>query len=231
MTDQVPRLAAKVCAFDAYGTLFDFNPASLEGSLTTSQAAALRDLWRTKQLQYFWASTMQGAYRDFEALTADALGFALEALQLERPGLSTAIMARFADLIAYPETSVALRRLRSLGLRVVIHTNATLRIVQSSVDGTGLADHFDQIISIDAVRHYKPHPIAYRHLVDHLGVAAHDIVFVSSNGWDAFGAAWFGFQSVWVNRAGAPPERLPGQPARVLHDLTTLPDEVAVSSI
>lgn len=218
------KLKAKVCAFDAYGTLFDFNPVAIEESIPSDRAAALRDLWRTKQLQYFWASTLQGAYRDFESLTADALDFAIEALHLDQPGLHDALMAQYARLRPYPEIAGTLGKLKSQGFRIVIHTNATMKIVTSSLVGAELTDFFDEIVSIDAVRHYKPHPVAYRYLVDRLNVQVNEIAFISSNGWDAFGAAQFGLSSIWVNRTNGPRERLSGRPTYVVSDVGSLPD-------
>jgi 2-haloacid dehalogenase len=224
------QMNARAVAFDIYGTLFDFNPALAIPDLAPAAASNLHGLWRTKQLQYFWARTIQDAYRDFEAVTADALDFALDTLNLTEPALRRTLLDGFSRLVPYGDVVPSLHGLRAKGLRVVAYTNATARFASASLAGSGLADLFEEVISVDEIRLYKPHPAAYGHLVERLGVPRSEIVFVSSNGWDAYGAAQYGLIAAWTNRGRSPAERLPGQPAITIPDLSSLVPAVARAS-
>jgi 2-haloacid dehalogenase len=100
-------------------------------------------------------------------------------------------------------------------------------MLQAAVAAASLAAQFDQVLSVEAVGVFKPHPSVYQLAVDRLDVAAARICFVSSNGWDIAGAAQFGFRAVWVNRGREPRERLPAGPEIELGDLAALPQRVA----
>ena len=214
-----PTLDAKVYAFDAYGTLFDFNTVYRCADELGDKAAALRELWRNKQLQYFWARNMLGAYRSYEDITADALDVAMRILQIHEPGLKARLLSFYTDLEAYPDVKAALEALKQNGARLVIHTNASARFAAASVESCGLSGLFDDIISIEDIGIYKPDPAAYRYLVHRTGVEPAAICFISANGWDTHGAAHFGFKVIWVNRGAVPDDALPGKPYRELPSL------------
>ena len=95
-------------------------------------------------------------------------------------------------------------------------------MLQAAVDSAGLGDLLDEALSIEDVGIYKPDSRVYQLAVDRLGVAAGRICFVSTNGWDAHGAAHFGFKVAWLNRFGQQPETLPGEPSAVITTLAEL---------
>lgn len=210
-----------IFAFDAYGTLFDFNTVHRCTDQLGERAVPLRELWRNKQLQYFWERNMLGQYRPYEEITADALDVAMRTLKIYEPSLKRRLLDLYGDLEAYPEVNTALASLKQQGRRLVIHTNATARLAAASVESCGLSHFFEDIISVDEIGIYKPHPAAYRHLLQRTGGSPAAIRFISSNGWDTHGAAHFGLKVIWVNRHGMPDDALPG---RLYRQLPTLRD-------
>lgn len=209
--------------FDAYGTLLDVASAARDTDVPAEKAALLAETWRAKQLQYTWLRSIQGEYADFEQVTRDALEYALQAVGLGDPGLKASLLERFRTLDAFPDAAPALRELHSRGSSCWILSNGTNDMLEAAVADAGLAPWLSGILSVDAVRVYKPHAHVYQMAVDRLKLAAPRIGFVSANGWDAFAAAHFGMSVVWCNRGGAPPERLPGTPARTVRTLAELP--------
>jgi len=184
--------------FDAYGTLFDVHSvASLAEQLAPGRGDALSQLWRTKQIEYTQLRTLSGRYKPFDAVTRDALDYAVARLGLD---LDTAardrLMNAYASLAAFPEVKSSLRALREAGYTLGILSNGTPQMLDIAVKSAGLTSLFDHVLSIDAVRAYKTSPAAYKLGTDAL----------------AAGAGWFGYTTFWLNRAGLPRENLDQQP-------------------
>lgn len=221
------RLQVDALVFDAYGTLFDVQSvAETAERLLSGHGDAVARVWRTKQLEYTWLqSLMLSATQrrdDFAALTAQALDYAVESL-----GLSLTASARhrlldaYLDLAPFEDAVDALQR--SAPIPRVILSNGTREMLEPLAAATGISRHLDAILSVDAAGIYKPSPRVYQLAVDHFGLAASRIGFVSSNGWDAAGAKAFGFTAIWVNRSGAPVERHGPKPDAILSSLSELP--------
>jgi 2-haloacid dehalogenase len=213
----------KALAFDAYGTLFDVaSVLSLCEELFPGKGPALSQMWRTKQLEYSWLRSLMGRYEDFSRITESALIYACNALQLT---LSAANRGRLMDaylhLEPFPEVPGALKALSSLKLAIL--SNGTPKMLEAVVRNAGLTDAFAGIISVDAVKIFKPSPRLYEFAIKTLGVEKSAIGFVSSNCWDAIGAKSFGFRTFWINRAGAPVDELGFQPDAQLKTLSELP--------
>ncbi|TDU28516.1 2-haloacid dehalogenase [Panacagrimonas perspica] len=208
------------CVFDAYGTLLDFNSAAAQAAdVLGDRAAPLSELWRAKQVQYTWLRSLMDAYVPFWQVTGEALDFALDTLGIRTPGLRDRLMGLYRELAPFPDVVDTLTKLRGKGLRTAILTNGSQEMIDAGCRHAGIASLFDAILSVEDVGIYKPHPRVYQLAVDRLGVAAERIAFISSNGWDAAGAAQFGFQVVWCNRYAQRAERLPTPPAV---EITTL---------
>ncbi len=212
------------CVFDAYGTLFDFASAAAGcADVPGDKAAALTALWRDKQLQYTWLRAVQGRHADFWQVTGDALDFALEALGLREAGLRERLMSLYLALSAFPEVPQVLGALKAAGLRTAILSNGSPRMLDAAIENAGLGNLIDLSLSVEEVGVYKPHPKVYQLAVDRLGLAPEAIVFLSSNAWDAYAASAFGLRTIWCNRYGQAPERLPGSPDREIRSLADLP--------
>ena len=213
-----------VYVFDAYGTLFDVHSAV--GRLRERigpQAERLSDIWRTKQLEYSWIRTMAGAYRDFAALTAEALDYAAARCDLTlAASLRADLLAAYEQLDAFAEVKPVLVTLRERGARLAILSNGTPSMLASAIEHADLKGMFEHVLSIHGVQQYKTVPAAYRLVEDTMNVAAADVAFQSSNRWDVAGATRYGFCCTWINRAGLPDEYADLAPMRVLRSLEGL---------
>jgi 2-haloacid dehalogenase len=218
----------RLAVFDAYGTLFDVAGAARAaaaepgGEVLSAVWPGLAEDWRRKQLEYSWLRAVMRDHADFAQVTAGALDWAMEARGLSDPALRARLLALYDRLPAYPEAAGALRRLRARGLSTAILSNGTPAMLASAVAAAGLDGLFDAVLSVEAVRVYKPDARVYGLVAARFGTDPAEVLFVSSNGWDAAAAAAFGFRTVWVNRAGLPADRLPGRPAVRLGDLSAL---------
>ncbi len=217
------------CVFDAYGTLFDVHSAVARLRADVGpKADQLSQIWRTKQLEYTWLRSLMGEYRDFWQLTGDALDYALAQTGVGPAAIRDRLMDAYLGLDAYPEVPAMLGRLKAAGLKTAILSNGEPNMLEAAVKAAGLANLLDHVLSVDGLRIYKPHPTVYQLAVDRLGVRPDAIAFQSSNAWDVHGASVFGFRPVWINRFGAPAERLPGKAEHEMTDLTGLPGLLGV---
>lgn len=219
----------KALVFDAYGTLFDvLSVTSLCELLFPGSGTALAVMWRTKQLQYSLLRSMMERYADFWRVTEDALVYSTKALQLElTPEKRERLMEAYRTLQAFSDVKPGLQQLMANGIRLAILSNGAPEMLQSAAASAGIAGVLDEIISVDEIKVYKPHPRVYRLASSRLQVPAEDIGFVSSNGWDIAGAASAGLTTFWIQRAAAePPEELGHRAARVIHTITDLPTHI-----
>jgi 2-haloacid dehalogenase len=214
---------AAACVFDAYGTLFDVGAAAgrCAGELG-DKAAPLAALWRQKQLSYSWLRSLMGRHADFWQVTGDALDYAMAGLGITGDGLRDRLMALYRELGAYDDAKPLLAALRLARRPTAILSNGSPDMLASAVAAAGLGEFVDHVISIEDVGIYKPHHRAYGLVTERLALPAAQVCFVSANGWDAAGGADFGFQSIWINRDGAPRERLPGVPSAEIRSLGQL---------
>jgi 2-haloacid dehalogenase len=210
----------KAVLFDAYGTLFDVHsPATRIAGDIGPDAAAISDLWRAKQLQYTWLRSLMQAHAPFDKVTEDALDYALAQYGVSSPDIRSRLLKLYMTLDAYPDAPDALSRLKSAGIVTGILSNGSPSMLASAVNSAGLGALLDHVLSIESVGVYKPDPRVYRFGADTVGHAPAEITFISANGWDAAGAAHFGFQVIHLNRFGQPREMLPASPAMVLKSL------------
>jgi len=215
--------APKAYVFDAYGTLFDVHSVIEAGRALTPDPQALSTLWRQKQLEYTWLCSLMGRYENFWAVTEHALRFALRRLGIaaSEADLRT-LMDAYLSLACFPEVTSALGRLAGKSLGIL--SNGSPRMLQAAVQSSGLARVFRHVLSVDAVKIYKPSPRVYELGPRALGLPAAKILFVSSNAWDVAGAKAFGYRTCWCNRAGAPMEVLGAMPDLEVARLDQIPE-------
>lgn len=223
-TIDTPLQDIGACVFDAYGTLFDTASAAARCKETLGgDWMKVADLWRQKQLEYSWLRSLMGRHIDFWHVTGDSLDYALATVKRQDPALRAMLMQQYLNLEPYPEVPDVLRGLKDKGMKTAILSNGSPTMLTAAVNSAGLSAWIDAALSVEAVGVYKPHPSVYQIAVDKLALPAARICFLSSNGWDAAGAAAFGFRTVWVNRRAAPPENLPASPERQITSLARLP--------
>jgi 2-haloacid dehalogenase len=219
--------------FDAYGTLFDvYSVSQIAEQLFPGQGMALAKLWRDKQIEYTRLLTTcnHGAhYEPFWDVTRKALLYAIKSIALCADSIKAAgqfdlkntdeavkqLMNAYHHLSAYPENREVLAGLKAQGIVTGILSNGDPAMLDIAVKSAGLADVLDHVISVDSIRKYKTHPDAYALGSNATGLQPKQMLFVSSNGWDAVAATWYGYRTLWVNRAGLPAEEIGPPPTRV----------------
>jgi 2-haloacid dehalogenase len=209
-------LTPRAVLFDAYGTLFDvYSVSLLAEQLYPGRGEALAQLWRDKQIEYTRLLTMSGRYQPFWDLTRAGLRFAAQRLGLALPPADEErLMNQYRHLSAFPENLEVLQALRARGIRAGILSNGDPEMLGVAVRSAGLAELIDPLLSVHTVRRFKTDPAAYALGPQALQLPARQILFVSSNGWDAIGATWYGYTTLWVNRAGLPLDPLDTEPSR-----------------
>jgi 2-haloacid dehalogenase len=222
-----PSLSIQAFVFDAYGTLFDVHSVvALAETLAPGRGNALSQLWRSKQLEYTWLTSLMnpgGAGRDdFAALTSRALDYALAALAIDLDeNARTRLRDAYLTLSPFPDAAAALSALAPRPRWIL--SNGTAAMLEPLVRASGLGAHLDGVLSVDAAGIFKPSPRVYQLAVDQLRLPAPRIGFVSSNCWDALGAKAFGFTTFWINRLRAPVDRHGAPPDRIIGTLADLP--------
>jgi len=218
------------CVFDAYGTLFDVAAAARQAAAEPGRESfaalwpKLADDWRSKQLQYTWLRAITGAHTDFWTVTKDGLDWALAASGLDDDAaLRERLLALYWELSAFAEVPAMLEGLKAAGKATAILSNGSPEMLAGAVDSAGIGQMLDAVLSVEDVGVYKPDHRVYDMVGKHFGTVPEEVLFVSSNGWDAAAGAGYGFTTAWADRAGAPMERLPWKPAHVLDDLSGIP--------
>lgn len=222
------------CVFDAYGTLFDVAAAARQAAEEPDFARirddwpALAEHWRQKQLQYTWLRAVTDAHDDFWQVTQQGLDWALDKTgHAGDAALRERLLALYWELQSYPEVPRVLAELKAAGMNTAILSNGSPDMLSGAVQSAGIADVLDDTLSVESVGVFKPDAKVYDLVGARFGCAKSDVLFVSSNGWDAGCAAGYGFVTAWVNRAGDPVDRLPWEPEHILPDLSGIPSLVA----
>ncbi|MHA7876369.1 haloacid dehalogenase type II [Roseivivax sp.] len=219
------------CIFDAYGTLFDVASAARTAAEEPGRErlkavwTEIAEDWRQKQLQYTWLRAITGDYTPFWEVTKDGLDWALERQGLQDdPELRERLLALYWELAPFREVPMMLAKLKAAGKTCAILSNGNKDMLDGAVDSAGIGEYLDAVLSVEEVGIFKPSAKVYDMVGAHFGTRPEEVMFVSSNGWDAAGAAGYGFETFWVNRKGEPVDRLPARPQHVLETLDSLPD-------
>jgi 2-haloacid dehalogenase len=215
----------KALVFDAYGTLYDVT--SVQEACERNfpgQGAALTNLWRAKQLEYTWLRSLMGRYENFERVTEAGLRGSCRALGVELGEQArTELMEAYFRLKTYPEVPGALETLSKRCVLAIL-SNGSPAMLERVTEHNGLSARFQAILSVDAVKIFKPAPQVYELAPNRLGVVPEEIGFVSSNFWDVAGAKAFGFHVFWINRFRRPREELGQNPDHEVTSMTEIDD-------
>jgi 2-haloacid dehalogenase len=222
----------KVVVFDAYGTLFDvYSIQVLAEELYPSQGADIAIKWRDKQIEYTRLITQSDPhnisgsqhFHPFWELTRLSLEYTLDRLKLNRKsGQVDKLLQQYAHRTPFQENLAVLQKIKGMGLTTAILSNGSMDMLTSAVKSAGMQDVLDHIISVDSIRLFKTSPESYGLVQQTIAVNKDEVLFVSSNSWDALGATWFGFTTHWVNRQGLPFEALSPKPHFSGADLNTV---------
>src|SRR5258708_6748865 len=216
MTKPLDSAKPRAVLFDAYGTLFDvYSVALLAEQLFPGFGERLGVLWRDKQIEYTRLTSMSGQYKPFWDLARAGLRFAALRLGLALDASAEdRLMNQYRHLSSFPENREVLAELKSRGVIAGILSNGDPEMLGVAVKSAGFSGLLSQVISVHALRKFKTDPATYALGPQALNLPAKDILFVSSNCWDAIGATWFGYTTLWVNRFNLPLEQLDTEPTR-----------------
>jgi 2-haloacid dehalogenase len=213
-------------AFDMYGTLVD--PADISRRLERylpEQAQRLAEVWRRKQLEYTFRLAAMERYQDFEQVTRKALDYALATVGRElAPEQKDDLIERYNDLERFSDVEPGLERLKEAGHAMIVFSNGAPHMLEALMDSAELRSYFQDFVSVDEVKTYKPSPKTYRHAARRLGRLIGEVRLVSSNPFDHIGAQAAGMKSAWVDRSGGLFDTLGPTPEIVVGTLTELAD-------
>ena len=212
----------KAFVFDVYGTLFDVIAIKDEcEQLYPGYGEAISQTWRSKQVEYFMLRQLMGNYATLYSITHDALKYALNENGLKSSEQNEQqLLEAYLHLPLYPEVEGVLGQLKDQ--KLVVFSNGSHDMLDPLIENAGLADWFSEVLSIDDIGQFKPAPASYEYAVKKLGVEPHEVLFMSSNGWDISGAKNFGYQTAWINRKNLPTEELGLKPDYIFSDLNGL---------
>ena len=212
----------KVCAFDAYGTCFDINSAAQNLAKEIGKDwLSFSTTWRTVQLEYTWLRSLMKKHEDFWRVTEDSLDFAMESHKIDKKFRSK-LLELYKKLNSYPELVKCLKNLKEKNVKTCILSNGSPSLLNELTAHAKVQDLFDDLISIEEVGIYKPHPKVYELVTKKFDCKPEEVCFLSSNTWDIVGGGIFGYQSIWVDRFGKTFDKLGYQPKFKIKDLSEL---------
>jgi 2-haloacid dehalogenase len=213
-------VSIKAVVFDAYGTLYDIQSvASVTEETFPGYGEIITQVWRIKQLEYTWLCSLMRRYQDFSVITRDSLAYALRVLGLKYDAAAfERIIDKYLHLDLYPDATAALAAMR--GRKLAILSNGSTAMLNALVANSGLDRALDATISVDSKKIFKPSPDAYSLIESVLGVPPAEVLFVSSNPWDACGAKAFGLNVAWIERVTPEAMRLAYVKSDVVAPLT-----------
>ena len=212
----------KLVAFDAYGTLFDvYSMGQLAEELFPGHGQAFALMWRERQIEYTRLVTMsdpnpQGSkyYLPFWELTIRSLRYVCKRMGLTLTAeYEKRLMDQYAKLTGFEDSLIVLKTIKDKNISTAILSNGSREMLATVVQSNGLQAYIDKVVTIEDVRLFKTAPQAYELLLKAFPVKKEEILFVSSNAWDALAAKWFGFDVFWVNRLGHPFEEIGDAPS------------------
>jgi len=193
-------MTIKAVVFDAYGTLYDIQSvAAVTEEAFSGYGEIITQIWRIKQLEYTWLRSLMRSYRDFSVITRESLAYTLRVLGLEYDSSTfERIIEKYLHLDLYPDAAATLAALS--GCKLAILSNGSTGMLGALVRNSGLDRVLDATISVDSKKIFKPAPEAYSLIESVLGVSPAEVLFISSNPWDACGAKAFGLNVAWIER-------------------------------
>lgn len=223
--------SAGAIVFDLFGTLLDIGSLRAELMPVIKEYKPFLASWSDRLLMYMLATAAMRRYEPFEELADHALAYAARAHHVD---MTEAYRRTLVDgwryMRPYGDVAPTIKRLREAGYVIATLTNATPEMASAAVRNAGLSELVDTILSADSIRAYKPDPRVYE-LVTSEYENVETAIFVTSEGWDATGAAEFGLKVVWCNRNGSPPETLGANPTWTISGLRGLCDILAVDEV
>jgi 2-haloacid dehalogenase len=214
------------CVFDAYGTLFDVNSAAAKCKEKLGDKwENFANAWRTTQLEYTWLRSLMKKHKNFWQITEDSLDHAIETFNINK-NMRKELLNLYKELSPYPEVKECLDALKSKKIKKAILSNGTPDLLKGLVENNNIQSYFDNIISVEDVKIYKPDPRVYEMPIKKYNCKPENICFLSSNTWDVSGGGVFGYNAVWVNRFNKVFDKLDYKPQYTINNLNQLSELV-----
>ena len=212
----------KVIIFDAYGTLFDVNSAAAKTKNKIGEKwEAFANYWRTIQLEYTWLRTLMGRHKDFWEITEDSLDKSMKVFNVNKL-LKNELLDLYKSLSTFPEVNQTLKELKKKQYKLTILSNGTPSLIRNLVKENDLENIFDDLLSVEEVKTYKPHAHVYNIPIKKYGILKNEVAYLSSNTWDISAAGNFGFKTIWVNRNNSIFDNLDFNPPMQIKNLNEL---------
>ena len=210
------------CVFDAYGTLFDVNSASSKCKAKLGdQWESFANAWRTTQLEYTWLRSLMKRYQNFWKITEDSLDHTMTTFKINK-NMKKELLNLYKELNTYPEVEKCLATLKSKNIKIAILSNGTPDLLKRLVESNNIQNYFDNIISVENIKIYKPDPKVYEMPIKKYNCKPENICFLSSNTWDVSGGGVFGYKAIWVNRFNKIFDKLDYNPQYIINNLNQL---------
>lgn len=212
----------KVIIFDAYGTLFDVNSAAEKCKNKIGEKwEPFANYWRTTQLEYTWLRSLMGRHQDFWKVTEQSLDKSMKIFQIDT-SMKDELLDLYKVLSTFPEVKETLKKLKEKNYKLSILSNGTPSLLKQLVSSNNLESIFDDVLSIEEVKIYKPHPNVYNIPIKKYQIEKNQFAYLSSNTWDVSAAGNFGFNAVWVNRNKNIFDNLDYKPITEINNLSDL---------
>ena len=212
----------KAIIFDAYGTLFDVNSAAEKCKNKIGEKwEPFANYWRTTQLEYTWLRSLMGRHQDFWKVTEQSLDKSMKVFQIDT-SMKDELLHLYKVLSTFPEVKETLKKLKEKNYKLAILSNGTPALLKELVSSNNLESIFDDVLSIEEVKIYKPHPNVYNIPIKKYQIEENQFAYLSSNTWDVSAAGNFGFNAVWVNRNKNIFDNLDYKPITEINNLSDL---------
>ena len=212
----------KAIIFDAYGTLFDVNSAAEKCKNKIGEKwEPFANYWRTTQLEYTWLRSLMGRHQDFWKVTEQSLDKSMKVFKIDT-SMKDELLDLYKVLSTFPEVKETLKKLKEKNYKLAILSNGTPALLRELVSSNNLESIFDDVLSIEEVKIYKPHPNVYNIPIKKYQIEKNQFAYLSSNTWDVSAAGNFGFNAVWVNRNKNIFDNLDYKPITEINNLSDL---------
>ncbi|MDZ4055363.1 MAG: haloacid dehalogenase type II, partial [Polynucleobacter sp.] len=211
----------KLAAFDAYGTLFDvFSMGQLVERFYPVNGQTFALMWRDRQIEYTRLTTMSDPnpsgskyYLPFLEITVRSLRYVCKRFNLDLTHeIESKLMQHYEKLVSFEDSLMVLKTLTKKGMSTAILSNGSREMLATVVESNGLKPYLNKVVTVEEVRLFKTAPQTYQLLLKEFPYQKNEVLFISSNAWDALAAKWFGFDVFWVNRLGHPFEEIGDKP-------------------
>ena len=215
-------MATKAIVFDAYGTLFDVNSAAEKcKDKIGDKWESFANFWRTTQLEYTWLRSLMKRHKDFWQVTEDSLDKSMKIFKINA-SMKNELLDLYRVLSTFPEVSETLKILKEKKYKLAILSNGTPSLLKELVSSNNLENMFDDVLSVEEVKTYKPHPNVYSIPIKKYQIEKNQFAYLSANTWDVSAAGNFGFNAVWVNRNKNIFDNLDYKPITEINNLSDL---------